>query len=202
MLPRLFIHCSGLIFGTLALVLVLLPTKAHSQLYPPGENDPVCSGLAHGLSALAGHGIGALTRSQAVSVFLAGFSAGTAGPYLSERCTDWLNEFSEHYSENPVDYDEFVETHCNGNPYACRGNLGTPQNPWEDPYKCILVIDCSSGGLPDPGSPIFSQGLSANDFVKLIDHAYYSYYAGYWLPAPSFIGDGGACGGLGDCQGY
>lgn len=202
MSQRLYIPCPSLFVAILLLGLAVWPTKGQSQVYPPGENDPVCSGLSHGLSALAGHGIGALTRSQAVSVFLAGFAAGTAGPYLSERCTNWLNEFAEHFSENPVDYDEFVRNYCDGDPFACRGNLGLPQNPWEDPYECILIIDCSSGGLPDEDSPLFSQGMSANDFVKLVDHAYYSYYAGYWLPAPSFIDEtGGGC-GIGDCQGY
>lgn len=162
--------------GVVAIALLILSVPVQAQ-------SP-CSAIGAGLGALAGFGIGSISRSTAVTVFATAAGADLGGSGFGEPCEEWAQEFADHYQDNPIDYDEFVENTCGGNPFNCPGTL----NPWDFPDDCIFIIDCTAGGMPWS----HHTGMSVNNFIQLIDHAYYSQYAGSWLPPPSF---GGGCGG-------
>lgn len=83
-----------------------------------------------------------------------------------------IEDWARHYQENPIDYSEFIEETCGGNPLNCPGGLDVGQ-----PIDCLTFIVCSNypGGM-------CTNGFLVNDLVaqfSIVEQQFYYNYCDY-----------------------
>lgn len=115
--------------------------------------------------------------SPAVTAYLGAHALSQPCDDLTEAVHDHLELISE--SMGPVDYQEFVENHCGGNPYNC-APLNTSGDPFGDPnpwnQQCYWSIDCTTKIMLQTKP----QGFSVNDLISAGTFIDYSLYSGSW----------------------
>lgn len=158
-------------FKYIVIVLLLLGS---TQVQAAEDHAP-CQALGVFIGAVGGYAAGG-PAGPAIQAGLTAVGASFGDAALSASCSRAADEFAEYYQQNPVDYDDFVENQCGGNPANCPGNL----SPFPSPYDCVEMIDCIGGRVPS------GYSVSVQD---LIDGAYYvqiSLQNGYWVGGDPF----------------
>ena len=164
--------CPRRFFVCLLSLLFSLPTLAVASesdaIRDDIQNNPVCRSINYFIvGASAFH----LTRG-AESAIVAGAAlagVGLGADSIQERCERGLEDFVRYYEENPVDYNDFVENFCDGNPFNCPGGWSN------NPASCGTFINCAPFVI-DVSVP----GTSISSVMGAIHHVDMAYYWGSW----------------------
>ncbi|KPD21996.1 hypothetical protein [Idiomarina abyssalis] len=155
--------------SNIAIMCFLILFSAHSSANNDNEEYEGLSTHCRGVAAAITVTASLLPQTRAAQVAVAitgGVSEFMADEVMSKKCEKNLIEWSEYYSENPIDYDDFVRNNCNGNPLTCPGGgtwgIGQPQD-------CDYYITCL------PGNPTLSGPFSVNDLIVTTSH-----FSNFW----------------------
>lgn len=111
---------------------------------------------------------------RAASVVLLGmefYDIFSEGKYSrSQECAMGWEDWARHYQQNPIDYDDFIEEVCGGNPLNCPGGYNVGQ-----PIDCSTFIVCSN--YPEY---MWTRGFSFNDLVAPFSIVEQNYYYNDW----------------------
>lgn len=159
------------------IVFALTVSVVSAQETPPDyEPDPGLVGACKAMDAA----IVAISASpmvqgiRAAGVVLLGmefYDTFSEGKYSrSQECAMDMQDWARHYQENPIDYTDFVEETCGGNPFNCPGGFNVGQ-----PIDCSTFIVCSNY----PGD-MWTSGFSFNDLVAPFSIVEQNFYYNDW----------------------
>lgn len=132
------------------------------------ENNPVCRSVNYFIVGAAATHLGRGAQSAIVAgAALAGVGLGADS--IQRRCERELEDFVRYYEENPVDYDDFVENHCGGNPFNCPGGWSA------NPASCRTFINCAPFIID-----ISAPGVSISNVIGAIHHIDLANHWGSW----------------------
>lgn len=131
-----------------------------------------CRVVAEGLSFITGYLVGKEFGDfgKALTVHL----ATKFGPdAVNKRCKDYYRSLEDE--KNNFDYNRFVETVCNGNPYTCPNGWNALSHLPGRPRDCYMYTVCNiSLAVASDNSLSVKDMLNAGAFIDL------SFRRGYW----------------------
>lgn len=160
-----------MLLGLLAFFAILAP-KAHAST-GVGEVDAGCEVVAFSLSLLGGYALGA-PFGTAAATLTAGLAERFGSSSLSASCRNYYRSLER--IKNEFDYDTFVRTVCNGNPYACPNGLNSFGDLPQHPASCAYYIVCTVALAVKPAD----LSLSVKDIINAGYFVDISNSLGYW----------------------
>jgi hypothetical protein len=155
------------------LAIVAFAPQARAQT---ASSEDACEAVASFLGPVSGAIVAApWITSGWGSVFAAGMAGlgnRFSSPAISRGCQNYLNSWQQQTNFN---YNEFVRTICNGNPYGCPNGWNSMGSFPGTPRDCSKFIACMLPLAIRPDGSLSVQDLiNAGTFVDI------SSRSGYW----------------------
>lgn len=160
-------------FSVLALLACVLATpRADASSGVPSEVDAGCEAVAVGLSALAGYAVGRPFGNAATAVTIA-VTQRYGQAALTASCRNYYRSLADQ--KDKFDYNEFVRTVCNGNPYSCPNGFNATSSIPGSPSGCNFYIVCSV-----PFAVRSNNSLTVQDIINAGAFVDISHRSGFW----------------------
>jgi hypothetical protein len=155
-----------------ALACAPLASADEGEAEVPDDVATGCAVVSETLSFLTGYWVG--KGFGEFGKALGAHLATKFGPdAMNKRCKEYYKQL-EH-TKDTFDYNDFVETVCGGNPYACPNGWDPLGRLPDNPYDCHTYVVCNlSLAVAADNSVSVRDMLNAGAFIDL------SYRSGYW----------------------
>lgn len=155
-----------------ALACAPLASADEEETSVPEDVEKGCAAVAEAISFVTGYvvGKGFGDFGKALSVHL----ATKYGPdAVNKRCKEYYKSLEDQ--KDNFDYNHFVETVCNGNPYACPNGWNALSGLPQHPRDCYMYTVCNlSLAVASDNSLSVQDMLNAGAFIDL------SHRRGHW----------------------
>jgi hypothetical protein len=158
------------VFALLACALAAPRADASSGV--PSEVEAGCEAVAVALSALAGYAVGAPFGNAASAVTIA-VTQRYGQAALTASCRDYYKSLADQ--KDKFNYNEFVGSVCNGNPYSCPNGWNATGSIPGNPSACDFYIVCSV-----PFAVRSNNSLTVQDIINAGAFVDISYRSGFW----------------------